>query len=105
RVEHNPTPAAPPAVRSKEEQLTLSAFLKRLEKNCDPKRLAKALDMLQKERFQLFSQIDENSLVGVVKSQVDPDKVYSCRLTSDGLFSCCDQNLELCLGLSGALCK
>jgi hypothetical protein len=61
--------------------------------------------MLKTDRFRLFSQVDDNSLVGVVKSQRDVNLVYSCRLTSDGTFSCCTQNLNACGGLQGALCK
>ena len=44
-------------------------------------------------------------LVGVVKSQSDPDLVYSCRLNKDGDYACCTQNLNVCGGLRGALCK
>ena len=66
---------------------------------------SKALEMLKAERFQLFSQLEEKGLVGVVKSQSDPTLVYSCRLTADGSFSCCTQNLNVCGGLRGALCK
>jgi hypothetical protein len=80
-------------------------FLRQLEKKVDPGRLGRALDMLRADRFHLFSQLDENSLVGVVKSQREPDLVYSCSLDSAGNFSCCNQSLEVCMGLRGALCK
>jgi len=65
----------------------------------DPKALLKA------ERFQLFVDVTGDSLTGVVKSQSDPDLVYSCRLCSDGAFACCTQNLNPCGGLRGAPCK
>jgi hypothetical protein len=61
--------------------------------------------MLKAERFQLFSQVDGQAVVGVVKSQTDPNTVYSCRLTADGSYHCCTQNLLTCGGLKGALCK
>src|SRR3954451_15102182 len=80
-------------------------FLSRLEKKVPGANLAKALKMLKAERFQLFSQVESDSLLGVVKSQTDPDLVYSCRLAADGTFACCSQELSLCLGLRGALCK
>jgi uncharacterized protein YjbI with pentapeptide repeats len=83
----------------------LADLRSRLGLTADPERLDKALGMLKAERFQLFSQVEDSSLVGVVRSQSDPDLVYSCRLASDGSFSCCTQNLRPCGGLRGALCK
>ena len=83
----------------------LATFMKRLEENADPGRLDKALNMLKKDRFKLFADVGDAALTGVVKSQTDPDLVYSCRLTDSGSFSCCTQNLNVCGGLRGALCK
>src|SRR5947209_7348600 len=77
----------------------------RLTANTDSARLSKALAMLKAERFQLFTQVTDDAFVGVVKSQTDPDLVYSCRLAADGSFACCTQNLRPCGGLRGALCK
>ena len=85
--------------------IDLPVFLKRLEEEVDPARLDKALSMLKADRFRLFAEVQPDSVVGVVKSQTDPDLVYSCRLTSDGTFACCTQNLNICGGLRGALCK
>jgi hypothetical protein len=81
------------------------AFMNRLIATTDASRLSKSLAMLKKEHFQLFSQVTDDAMVGVVKSQTDPDLVYSCRLASDGSFSCCTQNLRPCGGLHGKLCK
>src|SRR5260370_18009871 len=36
------------------------------------------------DALPIFAQIEDEFLVGVVKSQTDPDLVYSCRLASDG---------------------
>jgi hypothetical protein len=80
-------------------------FVKKLRDDVDPKRLARALEMLKAERFQLYAQVEETELCGVVKSQTDEGLVYSCRLDADGHFGCCSQDLELCLGLRNALCK
>lgn len=81
------------------------AFMKQLKSDIDKSRLDKALKMLKAERFQLFAEVSKSELIGVVKSQTDPDLLYACRLTSDGDFSCCTQNLFACGGLRGALCK
>ena len=68
-------------------------------------RLQKAGSMLKAERFQLFSEVKDDVLLGVVRSQSDTNLVYSCRLAADGAFGCCTQNLRPCGGLRGALCK
>ena len=85
--------------------LDFDAFYEKLQANVDPSRLGNALKMLKADRFQLFAEPKDDSLTGVVKSQSDGNLVYSCRLESDGSFACCTQNLNICGGLRGALCK
>jgi hypothetical protein len=70
-----------------------------------PTEINKALKMLKADRFQLFVEVKDSSITGVVKSQTDASLVYSCRLSHDGAFGCCTQNLNICGGLRGALCK
>jgi len=85
--------------------MDFETFIGRLQDSYDRERLQKALKMLKAEKFQLFVEVNDSCVVGIVKSQSDPDLVYSCRVTSDGQFSCCTQNLFACGGLRGALCK
>jgi hypothetical protein len=85
--------------------LDLAAFMKRLEAHTDKMKLDKALKMLKADRFKLYAQVAPDHLVGIVKSQSDPDLVYSCKLASDGVYGCCTQNLNICGGLRGSLCK
>ncbi len=85
--------------------LDFETFVSRLEKEFDQERLKKSLKMLKAESFQLFAEVAPDSLVGVVKSQTDASLVYSCRLSDNGNYSCCTQNLNPCGGLRGALCK
>jgi uncharacterized protein YjbI with pentapeptide repeats len=92
------TPAAPGS-------MDFATFFERLGHKVDPARLSKATAMLKAERFQLFADVQEDALVGVVKSQSSAELVYSCRLTAGGKFGCCTQNLNACGGLRGALCK
>jgi uncharacterized protein YjbI with pentapeptide repeats len=87
------------------EPLDFGKFLERLEKSIDKERLKKAIKMLKAESFQLFTEVKDNQMIGVVKSQTDADLVYSCVLTSEGKFCCGTQNLNPCGGLRGALCK
>jgi hypothetical protein len=83
----------------------LEAFLKKLKRLCERARLDKALKMLKADRFQLFSDLGEDEVCGVIKSQTNPKLVYACRLGADGTFSCCTQNLFVCGGLRGLVCK
>jgi uncharacterized protein YjbI with pentapeptide repeats len=85
--------------------LDAETFMKELEKHTDAAKLSKALAMLKADRFKLYAQVTEDFFTGVVKSQSDPDLVYSCRLTADGAYACCTQNLNICGGLRGSLCK
>jgi len=48
--------------------------------------MQKAGAMLKAEKFQLFAEVKDDSLVGIVKSQSNKDLVYSCRLGADGAF-------------------
>jgi len=103
-----PSPAAIAAITARKKHegpVDLAVFMKRVEKTIEKARLTKALSMLKKDRFQLFVEVTDEQLAGVVKSQTDPDLVYSCILGHDGRFSCCTQNLNVCGGLRGALCK
>lgn len=88
-----------------ESAKTFDEFMEQIHKNIETERIKKALLMLKKERFQLFSKILPDQLIGVVQSQSSDELVYSCLLTSEGKFSCCTQNLKPCGGLRGALCK
>jgi hypothetical protein len=86
-------------------EVTFDIFVKKLNSDFDKERMKKAMKMLQAESFQLFAEVKPDSLVGVVKSQTNPDLVYSCKLTEAGNFCCGTQNLFACGGLKGSLCK
>ncbi|HEX5754167.1 MAG TPA: hypothetical protein VFZ09_48745 [Archangium sp.] len=57
--------------------------------------------MLQSDRFQLFDEVTEEHVTGVVKSQTDYSLFYACKIDKHGNFMCCTQNLNRCGGLSG----
>jgi uncharacterized protein YjbI with pentapeptide repeats len=83
----------------------IATFLKALELRADKSKIDKATKMLKAEKFQLFNDITEAHLNGVVKSQTDADLVYACRIESNGQYACCTQNLNICGGLRGSICK
>jgi uncharacterized protein YjbI with pentapeptide repeats len=101
------SPAAYHFAKTKKSKkpLDLESFMKRLQELTDQAKLDKALKMLKADRFKLYAQVTDAFLVGVVKSQSDPDLVYSCELAADGIYGCCTQNLNVCGGLRGSLCK
>lgn len=90
------------------ENICLSTFeelIPHLRIHFDKAKINKVLSMLKKESFQLFTEVDKDQVCGVLKSQTDKDLVYSCVLNTDGTFWCCTQNLRICGGLKGSVCK
>jgi uncharacterized protein YjbI with pentapeptide repeats len=83
----------------------VASFLKALELRIEKPKIDKATKMLKVSGFKLFNDITHQFVSGVVKSQTDPDLVYACRVAEDGQYSCCTQNLNVCGGLRGSLCK
>ncbi len=85
--------------------IDLEQFMNLLNASLDKDKIKKAVSMLKKDRFKLFAEAQTDQLFGVVKSQSDAELVYSCRLGSDGTYTCCTQNLNVCGGLRGSICK
>lgn len=83
----------------------VATFLKALELRIEKPKIDKATKMLKADGFKLFNDITETHVNGVVKSQTDPDLVYACRIEADGKHACCTQNLNVCGGLRGSVCK
>jgi uncharacterized protein YjbI with pentapeptide repeats len=81
------------------------SFLKALEVRIEKPKIDKATKMLKASGFKLFNDVTGEHVSGVVKSQTDPDLVYACRVAHDGQYSCCTQNLNVCGGLRGSICK
>lgn len=90
---------------NKARSLSLEEFLELLQDEVDDSRMQKGGSMLRLERFQLFAEVKDNRLLGIVKSHSSSEVAYSCRLTAEGGLGCCAQNLRRCGGLRGALCK
>ncbi len=101
----DPRKIATPEEKALPKPADFGGFMTRLKQVTDPAKLSKAAAMLKAEKFRLYAKVAPDHLVGVVKSQGDPDLVYSCRLASDGKYGCCTQNLNICGGLRGSPCK
>lgn len=98
-----PAPAAPAPVPV--APVDFGGFMTKLKQVTEPAKLSKATAMLKAERFRLYAKVNDDHLVGVVKSQTNPDLVYACKLGSDGKYSCGTQNVRACGGLQGSPCK
>jgi uncharacterized protein YjbI with pentapeptide repeats len=83
----------------------INGLMARLHATIDEKRMGRVLDMLRKERNQIFSEVEPTLVRGIVRSQRDIDTVYSCVLTDDGTYSCCTPDMAQCMGLSDEPCK
>jgi uncharacterized protein YjbI with pentapeptide repeats len=83
----------------------VASFLKALEVRIEKPKIDKATKMLKASGFKLFNDVTDEHVSGVVKSQTDPDLVYACRVADDGQYACCTQNLNICGGLRGSICK
>ncbi len=83
----------------------INGLMARLHKIIDPARMKRTLDMLKKEKHQLFSEIEPTMIRGIVRSQKEANLVYSCVLTEDGTYSCATPDVEKCMGLSDEPCK
>ncbi|MCU0755756.1 MAG: hypothetical protein MUE46_11645 [Xanthomonadales bacterium] len=71
----------------------------------DAGRIKRALDMLRRERMQLFTEVSDDHVAGIVRSQTGYSDYYSTRLHADGRYSCCDPSLAWCMGMGGGVCK
>jgi hypothetical protein len=100
-----PSPAPAPVATAPPKPIDFSGFMSKLARVTDGAKLNKASTMLKAEKFRLYAKVEADHLVGVVKSQTNPDLVYSCRLGSDGTYGCGTQNLRACGGLQGSPCK
>ncbi len=94
--------AAPAAAAKK---INLSSLFTELNKIVDDGRMDKVRLMLRADRFQLFSEVNDERVTGVVKSQTDGSLFYACSIDSRGRYMCCTQNLNVCGGLRGKPCK
>jgi len=85
--------------------LDFAGFISQLYGTVDEGKLGRALDMLRKDRFQLYTKLDDDRLLGVVQSQSGSGSVYASWLTSEGHYGCAQTSLEECMGLQGSVCK
>ncbi len=87
------------------KKISLSSLFTELDKVTGDGRMDKVKAMLRADRFQLFSEVSDERVTGVVKSQTDHSLFYACSIDAKGRYMCCTQNLNVCGGLRGKPCK
>lgn len=85
--------------------LDFASFLNHMYATVDEAKVGRALAMLREDRHQLFSSLDDDRLVGVVRSQSGSDTVYASFLKPSGDYGCARSDLHTCMGLQGSPCK
>lgn len=86
------------------ENMEFASFFGRLSGVVDQGKLGRAMKMLKGESFKLYTQVEAERLVGVVRSQTGSG-VYASWLANEGRYGCSTKELEECMGLQGSPCK
>jgi hypothetical protein len=79
---------------------TLGTLFTELDDAIGDGRMDKVRKMLRADRFQLFSEVSDDKVTAVIKSQTDHSLFYACSLDKGGRYMCCTQNLHRCGGLT-----
>lgn len=87
-----------------DESMDLTTFMSRLRATVHKRDLDKALQMLRKSTFHLYSMVDVDQVVSIVKSPSDPTRFYACRL-GERVHSCGTQRLNPCSVCGRGPCK
>ncbi|HEY0137354.1 MAG TPA: hypothetical protein VGB85_24895 [Nannocystis sp.] len=106
-----PTPAPAPATSSAKPRRTvgspeprtgtLGTLFTELDQAIGDGRMEKVRSMLRADRFQLFSEVGDDKVTAVIKSQTNASLFYACSVDKGGRYMCCTQNLVRCGGLKG----
>ena len=83
------TVAAAGAAGATKPKVDLKKLIGQLDRATGDGRMDKVTSMLRADRFQLFSEVTDDHITGVVKSQTDASLIYACKLDDAGDFMCC----------------
>ncbi|MCK5889371.1 MAG: hypothetical protein KAG19_05455 [Methylococcales bacterium] len=67
-------------------------------------KLDRAIKMLQEESYNLYTDITDDEVAGIVQSQTNVG-YYAPWINKEGQYACCDEEISGCFGLGGQLCK
>lgn len=83
----------------------LEDLLTSMQMDFDSNRLKKATTMLKANPLQLFVELQENSVQGILKSETDESLTYLCYINNTGTYGCFTQNMNVCGGQTESICK
>ena len=69
------------------------------------RKVDRALEMLRKQALELYTEVQTDSVGGIVKSQTSRNTHYACWLNDEGQFACSEDGEHECMGLQGSMCK
>ncbi len=81
---------------------TFAVGLRRL---FNERKVDRALEMLRKQALELYTEVQCDSVGGIVKSQSCRDTHYVCWVNDKGQFACSEDGEHDCMGLQGSMCK
>ena len=87
------------------EEIDFLGFVVQLRNIADSKKTDRAIQMLKKESFKIYADVQDESVAGIIKSQSSSSRYYASWVQSDGAYCCYDNHLEECMGLQGKMCK
>ncbi|MFK8110699.1 MAG: hypothetical protein AB8B91_00770 [Rubripirellula sp.] len=90
---------------TKSKQMDFASFVGGIYSVADERKVQRALKMLQKESFQLYSKANKDRVVGIVRSQTGHGTIYAPWIKADGRYGCSTPELSDCMGLQGSMCK
>ena len=93
------------AQQTSDETMSFAGFVSNVYGSANEKKVQRALKMLQKEKFQLYSKVTLERVAGVVSSQTSEGSIYSPWIDQTGKYGCSDPDLSDCMGLQGSVCK
>lgn len=90
---------------TRSRKMDFASFVGNLYAVADERKVQRALKMLQKESFQIFSKANKDRVVGIIQSQTGHGTVYSPWIKQEGQYGCSTPELDDCMGLQGSMCK
>ena len=86
------------------QNLDILTLALRLRNVINPNKIARAIEMLQAESYNLYSDVTDDEIAGIVQSQTNYGH-YAPWINKQGEYSCHDEGIHPCMGLQGDICK
>jgi hypothetical protein len=87
------------------DDMDMAELIVRLRAVVDHRRIDRAIKMLKEEAFELYADVTDTMLTGIVKSQTGDGTYYAPWLEKTGRYGCCSDDVFSCMGLQGQICK